>query len=165
MTSRVRAISAGVMLIVAFATITAIRAADLPNPEYTPGKAEPRLTVSKLCARGFTTKSWRHVSASAKHRAYANYGLQNHKGDCAASPEGCEVDHLISLEIGGSNEVSNLWPQAYGSSPWNAHVKDDLENHLHKLVCDGTMSLEEAQVAIKTDWIAAWKKVFGRETP
>jgi hypothetical protein len=38
------------------------------------------------------------------------------------------VDHLVSLEIGGANTVQNLWPQSYDTTPWNAHVKDKLEN-------------------------------------
>ena len=28
----------------------------------------------------------------------------------------------------------------------------------HKLVCTGTLSLDEAQVAIASDWIAAYQK-------
>ena len=28
-----------------------------------------------------------------------------------------EVDHLISLELGGSNEVANLWPEAATPKP------------------------------------------------
>jgi hypothetical protein len=42
-----------------------------------------------------------------------------------------EIDHLISLELGGSNDAKNLWPQP---SP-DYKAKDELENYLHKRVC------------------------------
>jgi hypothetical protein len=69
-----------------------------------------------------------------------------------------EVDHLISLELGGSNDIKNLWPESYRTEPWNAHVKDKLEDRLHDLVCAGRISLAEAQRAIATDWIAAYRR-------
>jgi hypothetical protein len=41
------------------------------------------------------------------------------------------VDHLIPLELGGSNDIANLWPQSY-VTVWNAHMKDRLENRLNR---------------------------------
>ena len=72
-----------------------------------------------------------------------------------------EVDHLISLELGGSNDIKNLWPQSYTTKPWNAHVKDKLENRLHKLICYGAINIVEAQIAISKNWIEAYKKYIG----
>lgn len=128
-------------------------AGDLPNHKRTPGAADPRLTQQVLCARGFTTKSIRDVSAALKKKVYASYALTPGKKPCR-----CEVDHLISLEIGGDNSIKNLWPQSYLTKPYNAYVKDRLENQLHKLVCTGSISLKEAQKEISTDWIASYKK-------
>jgi hypothetical protein len=62
------------------------------------------------------------------------------------------------MRIGGSNALKNLWPQSYQTQPWNAHVKDHLENVLHRLVCAGQLALETAQRDIATDWIAAYHK-------
>ena len=45
---------------------------------------------------------------------------------------------------------------------YGAHVKDRLENQLHKLVCNGTLTLQAAQRAIATDWIAAYQKYVGK---
>jgi hypothetical protein len=45
---------------------------------------------------------------------------------------------------------------------YGAHVKDRLENQLHKLVCNGTLTLQAAQCAIATDWIAAYQKYVGK---
>ncbi len=64
---------------------------------------------------------------------------------------------LIALELGGSNRVTNLWPEPYEIT-WNAHVKDRLENRLHELVCAGRLDLATAQRAIATDWIEAYKR-------
>ena len=47
-----------------------------------------------------------------------------------------EIDHLIPLELGGSNEMSNLWPQPYRPQP-DAREKDVLENYLYRQVCSG----------------------------
>lgn len=68
-----------------------------------------------------------------------------------------EVDHLISLELGGDNGVENLWPESY-VIPWGAHVKDVLENRLHRLVCNGTISVKQAQDAIRHNWVKAYRQ-------
>ena len=93
------------------------------------------------------TKTRTGMPASLKRQVFAEYGLQ---------PSGAfEVDHLISLELGGSNDLKNLWPQSYTTPTYNARVKDGLENRLHWLVCHGTLALDVAQRAIARDWIAA----------
>jgi hypothetical protein len=72
-----------------------------------------------------------------------------------------EEDHLIPLTVGGNpRDPKNLWPEPW-NGPYGAHVKDKLENKLHSLVCDGMLTLEEAQKAIATDWIAAYEKYVG----
>lgn len=133
-------------------------AGDLPDPTLTPGLADPALTKEVLCAPGFTTRRVRNVPSAEKRKVYARYGMTPHKGTCA-SKEGCEVDHLIPLTIGGSNDVTNLWPQPYRGK-WSAHVKDRLENKLRGWVCHGDLDLGEAQRAIATDWISMYKEHF-----
>jgi hypothetical protein len=59
-----------------------------------------------------------------------------------------EVDHLVSLELGGNNSVANLWPEI---SP-GYHEKDEIENRLHDAVCAGSVSLRAAQQEIARDW-------------
>jgi len=88
----------------------------------TPGDVRTTVKVS-IC--GTKTTTLRNVTAATKKQAFANYGLTNKTGWCKAA--GCEVDHLISLELGGTNNISNLWPQPYAGE-WNAHQKDKLEN-------------------------------------
>jgi hypothetical protein len=91
------------------------------------------------------------VPAAVKREAYGEYGRSKEKGKC------CEVDHLIPLELGGSNRLKNLWPEPYDIE-WNARVKDRLENHLHAMVCSGEIDLPKAQAAIARNWIAAYKQ-------
>jgi len=62
-----------------------------------------------------------------------------------------EIDHIVSLELGGSNDIANLFPEP-GSGPASYHVKDRLENRLHSLVCSGGISLHVAQAGIASHW-------------
>ena len=71
-----------------------------------------------------------------------SYGQHNVQG---------ELDHLVPLELGGSNDLSNLWVEA-GHIP---NPKDSVENRLHREVCSGKISLHTAQVDIAHDWMTA----------
>ena len=64
------------------------------------------------------------------------------------------------MELGGSNSLDNLWPQAYDTKPWNARVKDKLENHLHREVCQGKMDRSQAQDLLVGDWIDSYCIIF-----
>jgi hypothetical protein len=127
-------------------------AGDLPDAALTPGLANPALTRDVLCAKGFTTRNVRNVPAVEKREVYARYGIACGR----ACGKQYEVDHLIPLTIGGSNDVTNLWPQSYRGE-WSAHVKDRLENRLRHLVCSGMIELEKAQREISTDWIGMYR--------
>ncbi|CAB4133097.1 HNHc domain containing protein [uncultured Caudovirales phage] len=144
-------------LLIALLLSAGICCADtVPNPRFTPGKADTTLTKQVICAPTFRTTTIRNVSEQTKTIVYYHYGVVNHAGYCTGK-EGCEVDHLISLELGGSNDPLNLWPQPYTGEP-NAHEKDLVENKLHSMVCSGQITLEQAQKQISTDWVGAYKK-------
>jgi hypothetical protein len=121
----------------------------LPDPGMTPGDTLD-VTPQDFCVSGYSSKV-RDVPDSVKIQAYQEYGITSHQ------PGAYEVDHLISLELGGSNSIRNLWPQSY-TGTWNAHMKDDLENKLHDLICSGSLDMKTAQQAIATNWIAAYEK-------
>jgi len=124
----------------------------LPNPVMTPGVSDPRGTRENICLSGYSG-SVRNVSSRTKQQAFDEYHLDRKK-------EKYEIDHLISLELGGSNDIKNLWPQSYETKPWNAHVKDKLENRLHREICDGIITVDEAQMAIANDWIKTYCEKF-----
>ena len=125
-----------------------------PDSTKTPG-ATLAVTVQDICTPGYSHKV-RNVPGEVKEQVYESYGIPSHE------PGEYEIDHLISLELGGSNSARNLWPESYWTAPWNAHVKDVLENTLHREVCAGRLPLATAQHDIATDWIAAYQKYFHR---
>jgi hypothetical protein len=135
----------------------------LPNLKITPGVAQTDLTVAEICATKWG-KDARRVSAATKRLVFQNYGLTgNTDPACIQDKSGrhCEVDHLISRELGGADDIKNLWPQPYGSSPWNAVRKDRVENRLNKEVCAKRISLQKAREEIVSDWRIPYKRYFG----
>jgi hypothetical protein len=71
-----------------------------------------------------------------------------------------EIDHIISLELGGSNDPANLFPERANAHP-GYHLKDKLENAAHAWVCQGRIDLRVAQRKIAANWEAFYKLVFG----
>ena len=121
-----------------------------PDPACTPGDV---VAVSKeeLCQPGYAT-GVRNVTESEKEMVYAEYGIASH------SPGEYEVDHFVSLELGGSNDISNLWPEPAAPKP-GFHEKDKVENYLHDQVCTGAMTLQEAQIKIATSWLDVYNSM------
>jgi hypothetical protein len=140
------------LLILLYTSVSAF-AGSLPDPALTPGVVR-NLTLDQICNTKWGLDH-RAVTAKMKSQVYARYHMKPYHGECALSPRGCEVDHLISRELGGADDILNLWPQPYGG-PCNAVNKDRLENRLHKLVCSKAISLKEAQKAISLNWINAY---------
>lgn len=130
-----------------------VPSAALPNPSLTPGDVLTT-NLSKICASGYT-QTVRDVPEPLKLEVYREYGITAHQ------PGEYEVDHLISLELGGSNSLRNLWPESYVTAPLNAHVKDAIENKLHELICSGQLAVNTAQQEIAQNWVAAYQKYIG----
>ena len=127
----------------------------LPDPKLTPGDTLD-VTLADIQEKGYSSRV-RNVPVSVKREVYASYGIEHwEKGEY-------EVDHLISLSLGGSNSKKNLWPQSYKTEPWNAHTKDQLEYRLLSLVRSGKVDLHTAQQEMARDWIAAYKKYVSPE--
>ena len=123
----------------------------LPDSACTPGALFPSATQQVICASGYAS-TVRNVPSSEKDQAYAEYGIYHH------STGQYEVDHLVSLELGGSNDIANLWPEAAAPTP-GYHEKDKVENYLHAQVCSGALSLQEAQNEIATNWLAVYNRM------
>jgi len=129
----------------------------LPRADLTPGAARP-VSASDVCERNGTL-SVGPIPASVHEGVFRDYGA-----DYRLAPE-YELDHLITPELGGTHDVTNLWPQPFGGTAWNAYVKDELELLFHERVCEGLMDFSTAQREIATDWIAAYKRHFRTDTP
>lgn len=120
----------------------------LNDLRVTPGAVDKELTAEKLCNPKFHTVTARHVTQSMKVHACQQYGVMT-----GCPGKGYEIDHLISIELGGSNDPTNLWPQPVDTATIvGFHTKDVVENRAHALVCSGKISLADAQRGISTDW-------------
>jgi hypothetical protein len=128
---------------------------EAPRVSLTPGLAR-NVTWAQVCSDRPRVSV---VPANLRHQVFEEYGLRD------AGPRVFEVDYLITPELGGAEDIRNLWPQPYSATVWNARVKDALEEHLHQMVCAGQLDLTVAQHDIATDWIAAYKKYFHTDRP
>lgn len=138
----------------------------LPDSGCTPGAVDQNVTAQNegntICSTGYTS-SVRPPSSETNKIKVAQleaYGFTGPMSDY-------ELDHLISLELGGDPiSVANLWPEPYNvqvdGKQMGAREKDKVENYLHKAVCNGEITLEEAQYEIATDWTAVYYRVYGK---
>jgi hypothetical protein len=129
----------------------------LPERNLTPG-ATRSVSISEVCSIPHEDVV-RAVSNSMRNEVFEEYGIMN------ARAEDYEIDYLIAPGLGGTEDIRNLWPQPFKSEKWNAHVKDELEERLHQMVCSGDLDLPTAQREIANDWIAAYKKYFHTDAP
>jgi len=124
----------------------------LPDANCTPGAIDTTVTQnniqSTICVSGYTSTVRPSTSYTNKLKVQQiiDYGYTD------TNMSDYEEDHLIPLELGGSpTDPKNLWPEPY-NIPNGARVKDRLENLLHKMVCNGSIILAEAQKEIATNW-------------
>ena len=122
-----------------------------PDKDCTPGAIISSATKSAVCKSGYS-KTVRNVPESEKKQVYAEYGI------ASRSPGQYEVDHFISLELGGSNDISNLFPEPASPTP-GFHEKDKVENYLHAQVCSGAITLLEAQTEISGNWVDVYNSM------
>jgi len=132
----------------------------VPKSSLTPGAADPRVTQdniqSTICRPGYSKTVRPSVSVTNKIKGLtlSMYGLK------AAAPGDYELDHLISLEIGGAPaDIKNLWPEPWetrgnkkASPGTGAETKDKVENWLHKQICSGKLKLADAQRMEAQNW-------------
>ncbi len=126
----------------------------LPDRTCTPGAVDPavtQVTIQRtICTRGYTATVRPPESDTGryKHESLAEYGMTYRPT--------IEYDHLVPLELGGANSVSNLWPEPNRVSAAGVNnPKDTVENALRDAVCGGRISLSAAQQAIATNWTTA----------
>jgi hypothetical protein len=124
------------------ATLALAGATVLILPTHTPGarysKVTQATTSKTICVSGWTATIRPPASyTNALKRAQLalwHYADQN--------PADYEEDHLISLELGGApRSKRNLWPEPHSQSA----KSDPKENHWHKLLCNGTLTLKQAR--------------------
>lgn len=129
----------------------------LPDARCTPGALNPAVqpdTIgSTICVPGYSTsiRPSQSFTYNLKRRQMAAWGLSGSTGET-------EEDHLVPLSLGGApSDSANLWPEP-GGIP---NPKDRLEFRLYRMVCNHELGLRDAQRAIATDWIAAYRRFIG----
>ena len=144
-----------VVIAIRFGTIVN---AEGPKPKagLTPGETRP-IRLDEICRNTQAEVVSGNIPEETRRRVFSEYGI-NGRAD------NFEVDYLITPDLGGAESIRNLWPQPY-TARWNAHVKDQLEQRLHQLVCSGKVDLATAQHDIAVDWIGAYKKYVGSALP
>jgi hypothetical protein len=124
-----------------------LAAAQLPSNYHTPG-ATVKADMAKVCS-GDLAAAAKPVSKWQRDEALTRYGRrpEDFTGD---------LDHLIPLSLGGSNDPDNLWPQPV-QREFGPEAKGKLEATLREMVCtEKTMTLKQAQEVIKKDWVKAY---------
>jgi hypothetical protein len=133
----------GIAGVLAILATPAMGRGALPDPAKDARRAQPAVTRdtigSTICVPGRT----RTVRPPRQFRS-ALKRQQMHAWDYADRRMGdFEEDHLIPLDLGGAP---------------NADLKDELEAVLARLVCSGRLPLADAQRAIATNWVAAYRQ-------
>ena len=103
---------------------------------------------STICVSGWTAsvRPSESYTYNLKKQQMAQEGLPG-------STRNYEEDHRMPLELGGApSDVMNLSPE----SPPSPNPKDSNETSLKYDVCDGRMSLVQAQAQMVSTWLAAY---------
>jgi hypothetical protein len=128
--------------------VSSYAAAQLPSAFQTPGN-KSKASEAQVCAADFEA-SVKPMAKWQRDQALERYGKR---------PEDFtgELDHLIPISLGGTNDPENLWPLPANKDMGPAEKKA-LDQKLHQLVCDKTLKLKDAQDAIKKDWVKAYNQ-------
>ena len=119
------------------------------SPECTPGSVYEEVTLEQICTPGYS-QTVRNTTASMKRKVYEMYNIP------VSDRKNFVLDHLISLQLAGRDNIDNLFPQRKEPSP-HSRDKDRIENFLKRSVCKGEMTLIEAQEQIKNDWLDVYQ--------
>lgn len=100
------------------------------------------------------------LTEPAKYALMRAYGL-------TGSPSRYEFDHLIPLELGGSSNLANLWPEPNQGIPstfdtyshYGLNAKDGVESQSNYAVCDRGYSLRLAQQEMVRNWVLAHQEM------
>jgi hypothetical protein len=119
-----------------------------PNKTMTPGKIIPGVTRQDVCQSGYAKKVRSDLTKTKKQMIYRNYNVPYDTSKY-------QIDHLVPISIGGSNDVENLWPQPIVHNAGYLE-KQQVAQWLHEKVCNGSIQIEEAQRLMLKDWHQGW---------
>ncbi len=128
----------------------------IPDPGCTPGAINPTITVPVLRNAAFRTACIREQVTTEHEKAQTyNWYSVPHPANNTGGSQSCELDHLVSLALGGADTLDNIWPQCGPPGAVLAEryfkQKDAVENYLAWRVRRGEMDLAQAQKGIATN--------------
>ena len=127
----------------------------MPDERCTPGSTNAAVAQGTIhetiCKSGWT--------ATVRPPVGVTDAIKAHSARAYSIPVG-SVGELALSPSEASQIVRNLWPENW-DGPEGAHVKDVLEEKALSMVCNGTIPLKDAQQAIVTDWVAAYRRYVG----
>lgn len=129
----------------------------LPDPRDNPGVlnlgVSPANIRATICTHGWTATVRPPTSVTNTLKAKllpAGHKLLDY-----------ELDHLLSIEDGGSpSDPRNLWMMVYADH-YGARVKDVLETRVAHMVCKGQLTLDQARAALAPNWLAGYVQYVG----
>ena len=169
-------VSSAILGTVAIGAIIWVSFQGLPAHTLPPqgwGVTNPDITQANIsqniCNPKWSTKSIR-PSVSYTNNLKAQYLNDPKWGYTDKAMGDYELDHVISLELGGSpTDPKNLWSEPYSNTvngiDYGARSKDKVEGYLHRQVCSGAMTLAEAQKEISTNWVEVYQKINNITVP
>ena len=131
--------------------LPAIASAQQPSNYKTPG-ATTKASSALVCTADYAA-SVKPVAGWQRTEALTRYGIrpESFTGD---------LDHLVPVSLGGTSDPDNLYP-FHAQGEYTLPAKEQLAAKLHDLVCDGKVTLKQAQDAFKKDWTKSYKQYLG----
>src|SRR5262249_8514460 len=115
-----------------------------PDPTLTPGASSmsvsPTTLGQTICSTDGSTPA--RVSKRSEDEVYRRYRVSQDQQSRYA------IDLLIPADLGGTTDVTNLWPRRAGGALDAATTR--FESGLNVRVCDGQLALPDAQRVIAT---------------
>ena len=117
-----------------------------PNSILTPGNVLI-YDADFLCIPG-TPGKLDKVSEATKKQVFDSYHITY------PTKKDYQLDKYIPLELGGSNNPTNLWPQGVKSPGYKE--KDKVEQYLYQQMCNHQINITTAQEMIMKDWVEVY---------
>lgn len=119
-----------------------------PDKECTPGALFPDILRGDLCKRGYAS-TVKAVSKKIKTATYTAYGITEEQ------KKNYTLDRFVPINLGGTNDQSNIWPQLTGDSA----NKNKVESFLFEEMCSGRITVPQSQELASHKWQEAQKLI------
>ena len=115
----------------------------LPDPKLTPGSVAKKPGDSRPVTESMQDEVFVRYRIPLEHRRYY------------------AIDHLIPKELGGADDIRNLWPQRRNARPYGPRRKRLLTEKFLEMIAAKQITLAEAQREMSEDWISAFVTHIG----